>query len=475
MKFIFKNTQNEDRVSVLFFTEESAQLTKNEIEFTGNKFDHLLVRSGANKNYQIFYGLGKEAELTVVNLEKLGYKLYHYLKSLNLDKISLVFTKGFESKYILAIMNGLQLSDYDFDKYKTSLNKKTSSLSILVDCLSSNDIEKFKELELIKENVFYCRDLVNEPSNILTPANYANICKELSSLGIEVELINQGALEKLGMNAMLSVSCGSDNEPYLVVMKWNGLSNSETSPIAFVGKGVTFDSGGISLKPANSMLDMKTDMGGSAVVVALLKLLAQRKAKVNAVGVIPLVENMPSGHATKPGDIVKSLSGQTIEILNTDAEGRMILADALYYTISRFQPRTVIDLATLTGAVCAALGQDNAGLFTNNDALNDEICDVAHETGENCWRMPVDKLGSYYDKMIDSDFADIKNISGNRYGGAITAAQFLQRFINKHPKWAHLDIACVTNIEFPNFFVEKNATGFGVRLLNQLVKKYYEQ
>ena len=281
-------------------------------------------------------------------------------------------------------------------------------------------------------------------------------------------------MKKLGMDALLSVNQGSDNDPYLVVLKWEGAEKND-KPLAFVGKGVTFDSGGLSLKPSSAMEEMKIDMAGSAVVLSLIRLLAQRKAKVNAVGIMPLVENMPSGHAIKVGDIVKSMSGQTIEIMNTDAEGRVILADALYYVATKFNPEIIIDLATLTGAIMVALGDDYAGLFTNNSDLFKELKEAGESTNEKVWRMPLSELGGFYDKQIDSDFADVRNTGKTRDGGSITAAQFLQRFINNHKKWAHIDIASTAYVKQEHFLTPKNATGYGVRLLNELIKNNYEK
>jgi leucyl aminopeptidase len=272
------------------------------------------------------------------------------------------------------------------------------------------------------------------------------------------------------MGALLGVGQGSARPPRLVVMEWKGAKAKNAQPVAFIGKGVTFDTGGISIKPADGMWDMKWDMAGAAVVIGLMKALAGRKAKVNAVGVVGLVENMPSGAAQRPGDIVTSISGQTIEVLNTDAEGRLVLADALWYCQDRFKPKFMIDLATLTGAIIIALGHENAGLFSNNDELANRIVAAGKAVGEPVWRLP---LGEAYDKLMDSDAADIKNISGSRDAGSITAAQFLQRFVNAVP-WAHLDIAGTAWSKKDAPTVPKGATGFGLRLLDRLVADYYE-
>jgi leucyl aminopeptidase len=299
---------------------------------------------------------------------------------------------------------------------------------------------------------------------------FANRCKQLSKLGVKVEVLGEAQMQKLGMGALLGVGQGSERESHLVVMHWNG-GRKKDAPVAFVGKGVCFDSGGLSLKPAASMMGMKGDMGGAAAVTGAIRTLAARKARVNAVGVIGLVENMPDGKAQRPDDVVKSMSGQTIEVLNTDAEGRLVLADALTYTQQKFKPKFVIDLATLTGAIMVALGNENAGLFSNDDKLADRLVAAGKTSGEPVWRMP---LGAGYDKAIKSKIADMKNIGGP-YGGSITAAQFLQRFVEKGQVWAHLDIAGVAWQDGEQKPLTPGwATGFGVRLLDRLVAEHYE-
>jgi leucyl aminopeptidase len=313
--------------------------------------------------------------------------------------------------------------------------------------------------------------LVNEPANVLGPAEFAARAKELSKAGVQVEVFGPKALEKFGMNALLAVGQGSDRPSQVAVMQWKGAGARGGDPIAFVGKGVTFDTGGISLKPAAGMEEMKGDMAGAACVVGLMQALAERKAKVNAVGIIGLVENMPSGHAQRPGDVVTSMSGQTIEVLNTDAEGRMVLADCLWYAQDRFKPKALINLATLTGAVMVALGKEHAGLFSNNEELAGRLLDAGKVTGERLWRLP---LGPKYDKMIDSKVADVKN-TGGKWGGSISAAQFLQRFIKEGTAWAHLDIAG-TGLASPDSEINRSwGSGFGVRLLDRLVSEHYEQ
>jgi leucyl aminopeptidase len=369
---------------------------------------------------------------------------------------------------------GLRLRGYRFDKYKTRKkeqgedNGRTPEFVIgLRDPAAARtaSAERFA----VAEGVDLARNLVNEPPNILFPTEFADRAKSLEKLGVEVNALDEKAMAKLGMNALLGVGRGSARESRLVTMHWTGARSKRAKPIVVVGKGVCFDSGGISIKPSAGMEDMKGDMGGAACVVGLLHALATRKAKANVVGVIGLVENMPDGDAIRPGDILTSMSGQTIEIVNTDAEGRLVLADALWYAQETFSPRAIIDLATLTGAIMVALGQEFAGLFSNNDELSQKLIVAGEATGEKVWRMP---LAQAYDKLIDSKFADMKN-TGGRNGGSITAAQFLQRFIKGAP-WAHLDIAG-TAMGSPSSDINPSwGSGWGVRLLDRLIADSYE-
>jgi leucyl aminopeptidase len=319
------------------------------------------------------------------------------------------------------------------------------------------------------DGVVLARELVNEPPNVLYPEEFARRAAQLRKLGVVVEVLDVKAMTKLGMGALLGVAQGSARPGRTVIMRWNGGKSGEP-PVAFVGKGVCFDTGGISIKGASGMEDMKGDMGGAACVVGLMHALAARKARVNVVGAIGLVENMPDGNAQRPGDIVTSMSGQTIEIINTDAEGRLVLADVLWYVAKKFKPKFMVDLATLTGAIMVALGTEHAGLFCNNDELAERLLKAGQETGERVWRMP---LAPEYDKLIDSQFADMKN-TGGRHGGSITAAQFLQRFVDNTP-WAHLDIAG-TAMGAPKTEINQSwGSGFGVRLLERLVADHYEK
>jgi leucyl aminopeptidase len=370
---------------------------------------------------------------------------------------------------------GAALRGYGFDKYKTKKaegeSAKVAKLTRLtLQCADAAAAKKaFSAKQGIADGVKLARDLVNEPANILGTIEFTAATKALEKLGVDVEVLGEKEMKRLGMGALLGVAQGSVRPPRLVIMRWNG-AKLKDKPIAFVGKGVVFDSGGVSIKPAAGMEDMKGDMGGAAAVTGLMHALASRKAKANVIGMIGLVENMVDGNAQRPGDIVTSMSGQTIEVLNTDAEGRLVLADALHYCNTRFKPAFMIDLATLTGAILVALAQEYAGLFSNNDELAGRLHDAGMSTGEKVWRMP---MGAEYDKMIDSKNADMKNIGG-RNGGSITAAQFLKRFVGDTP-WAHLDIAG-TAMGSPSSDINSSwASGFGVRLLNELVAAHYEK
>ena len=329
----------------------------------------------------------------------------------------------------------------------------------------------FEAKRAVADGIHFARDLVNEPANVLGPVEFADRVKDLERIGLEVEILDDATLRELGMNTLLSVAQGSARPARVAIMQWHGAKSKRAKPLAFIGKGVVFDTGGISIKPSAGMEDMKGDMGGAAAVVGLMYALAERKAAVNAVGLIGIVENMPSGTATRPGDIVVSLSGQTVENLNTDAEGRLVLADVLWYAQERFNPRFVIDLATLTGAIMVALGKDYAGLFANDDKLADQLLAASKATGEKIWRMPLDKS---YDKLLDSKNADMKNIGG-RWGGACTAAAFINRFIKKDMAWAHLDIAG-TAMDAPKNEINTSwASGWGVQLLDRLVADNFEK
>ncbi|MDF2965752.1 MAG: leucyl aminopeptidase [Rickettsiaceae bacterium] len=422
--------------------------------------------------------LGKQDELESFQIEQIGGKIYQALCSLKSSAASVIVSKSIktfgEEDIAALIAHGSKLASYRFDKYRTKLTDKEKpqlkQLHLSVKGNIEEASEKFNELDALAQGVFLARDFITEPPNKLYPDSYAaKIVEDLEPLGIEVEVLGEREMKNLGMGALLGVGQGSINESKLVIMKYNGLDD-DSSPVAFIGKGVTFDTGGISLKPAGGMEDMKYDMAGSAAVVGVIKALALRKAKVNAVGVVGLVENMPGGNAQRPSDVVTSMSGQTIEVLNTDAEGRLVLADALWYTQDKYKPKFMVDLATLTGAIVISLGSAYAGLFSNNEELTERLISSGKKVNEKLWAFPLSKE---YDEMIKSSIADVANITQERGAGSITAAQFLQRFVNETP-WAHLDIAGVAWNKKGNDITPKGAVGFGVRLLNQMVKDYYE-
>ncbi|MBO4225004.1 leucyl aminopeptidase [Bradyrhizobium neotropicale] len=434
----------------------------------------ILAPEGIKVERLIVVGTGKASALKEKDFLKFGGVAAGKLNAAT-DAVTVIaeLAEGaMKAEQASAIASGIRLRAYKFDRYKTKKKdgeneQVRADVSIAVDDVAAAR-KAFAPDASIVEGVVIARDLVNEPPNVLYPEEFARRASQLRKIGVDVEVLDVKAMTKLGMGALLGVAQGSARPGRVVIMRWNGGKKSE-QPVAFVGKGVCFDTGGISIKPAGSMEDMKGDMGGAACVVGLMHALAARKAKVNAVGAIGLVENMPDGNAQRPGDIVKSMSGQTIEIINTDAEGRLVLADVLWYVAKKFKPKFMVDLATLTGAIMVALGTEHAGMFSNNDELADRLIKVGQETGERVWRMP---LGAEYDKLIDSQFADMKN-TGGRHGGSITAAQFLQRFVDGTP-WAHLDIAG-TAMGAPKTDINQSwGSGYGVRLLERLVADYYE-
>jgi leucyl aminopeptidase len=449
-------------------------------DFKGKKDETLTLTApqGLKLDRVLVIGLGAK-DLDDGGWTALGGTVYAALAAARVTKatIALPFPNA-EAAAALAL--GLKLRSYKFDKYKTGKKKddrpSPQTLEIAVS-KSANAKKSFAAHNAVADGIFLTRDLVTEPPNVLYPQSFAKRAQAaLAPLGVKVEILGQKEMKKLGMGALLGVAQGSVQEPQIVVMQWNGASGNakgakKSKPVAFVGKGVTFDSGGISLKPGAGMWDMKWDMGGAGVVTGLMAALAGRKAKVDAVGIIGLVENMPDGNAQRPGDVVTSMSGQTIEVLNTDAEGRLVLADALWYTQDRFKPSMMIDLATLTGAVMIALGTEYAGLMATDDKLADELLAAGTRTGELLWRLP---LSDAFDKMIDCDVADMKNIAGERHAGSSIGGQFLARFVNGVP-WAHLDIAGTTFLPKDRPLSPKGATAFGVRLLNDWVANKFER
>jgi leucyl aminopeptidase len=436
---------------------------------------NLVAPTGLDVSRLVVVGVGKPRDLEPRDFVKLGGIAVGKVPSSAREATIIADLPGggIKPDRVADIALGARLRGYAFERYKTKRKEdeeRADEVKITIAVASVAAVEKaFVAREAVASGVIIARDLVNEPANVLYPEELARRTGNLKKLGVAVEVLDVKEMKKLGMNALLGVGQGSEHESRTVIMRWNG-GKRGAAPVAFIGKGVCFDTGGISIKPAAGMEDMKGDMAGAACVVGLMHALAARKAKVNAVGAIGLVENMPDGRAQRPGDIVTTMSGQTIEIINTDAEGRLVLADVLHYVNKQFKPKFMVDLATLTGAIMVALGQEYAGLFANDDKLAERLVKAGRETGERVWRMP---LGPEYDKMIDSKFADMKN-TGGRYGGSITAAQLLQRFVDKTP-WAHLDIAG-TGMGSPQTDINKSwGSGFGVRLLDRLVAEYYEK
>lgn len=431
--------------------------------------------------YVILVGLGKEEEFQAYQLVEIGGKIYSTANCLKAQSVSVKGDLNFkkfnpaEGQVGAFIAGGAYLASYRFDKYKTDKkdeNKPALKKLYITPPELVGAEKRYKEVESILSGIFLARDVISEPGNVLYPESYANIIKEeLTAVGVKVSILGESEMRDLGMGALLGVGQGSAKESKLVVMEYYGAESKSEAPIAFVGKGVTFDSGGISIKPSAGMGDMKYDMAGSAAVVGAIKTIALRKGRANVVGVVGLVENMPGGNAQRPGDVVKTMSGKTAEVVDTDAEGRLVLADALWYTQDKFKPKIMVNLATLTGAIVVALGSSYAGMFSNNDALVENLTKTGLKVNEKLWRMPLHKD---YEEMIKSDIADVSNL-GNVRGsaGSATAAHFLQHFVND-TAWAHLDIAGMAWDKKGTHITPKGAVGFGVRLLNQLVKDCYE-
>jgi len=447
--------------------------------FVGKKGETLTLYApaGREKLNIVLVGVGAAKDLDTLRAQEIGAAIYKSLSSLGADSAA-VFAeapRGAKTKTVdlaSAMAFGARLRDYSYDKYITYADAKArlvgpTRLQLMVKG-SAAARKQFKELDHIADGVDFARDLVSEPSNVKTPKWMAAQCRKLAKLGVKVEVLGEAQMKKLGMNALVAVGQGSVQESQMVIMRWNG-GAKDAKTVSLIGKGVTFDTGGISIKPAGGMEDMIWDMGGAGTVIGAMHAIAARKAKANVIGVVGLVENMPDGNAQRPGDIVTSMSGQTIEVINTDAEGRLVLADAMWYTQKRFKPDVMIDFATLTGAIMVALGREYSGLYANDDALADKIIAAGKTVGEKIWHMPLDDA---FDKQINTPRADMKNV-GPRWGGSITAAQFLQRFTNDVP-WAHMDIAGVawSDKELP--LMSKGASGFAVRAMDQFVRDNYE-
>jgi len=483
-------------LQINYKTSKSKNISSNLVLFVDEKFNisglkknisnsemsyisDLLKNSDLKKDLLIFKINSKKTiflvsikkDIKTSEIENLGAKFHSHIdynkkSDYDLDSDTINSKVKNFARYFL---HGIKLKSYDFNIYKSKKNKKLVSINVIgnKNKISTQDQLRFKALE---EGTFLARDLVSEPGNILHPDEYAKRINSLKKFGLKISIYDEKKLKKLGMNALLGVGQGSIRGSYLVTMEWIGAKNS-SKPVAFVGKGVCFDTGGISLKPAKFMEDMTYDMAGSATVVGLMKNLAIRKAKINAVGVVGLVENMPGGNAQRPGDIVKSYSGKTIEILNTDAEGRLVLADALTFTEKKYKPKFMVDLATLTGAIIVSLGSEYAGLFSNDDKLSNQLIKAGNKVDEKLWRMPLHKN---FDKLIDSKNADMQNINYVGGAGSTTAAQFLQRFVLNKTPWAHLDIAGMAFSKYGGALNSGGATGYGVRLLNKLIEDDYE-
>ncbi len=434
----------------------------------------LLAPRGTDLDRLIVVGVGKAGELTQSDWVKLGGATIGALGKAAKATVLLERPDGeaLDGPAAADFALGAKLRAYTFDNYRPDSEdapkrKKATDLAIAVDDIAGAK-SAWSAQGAAADGVIIARDLINEPANVLGPVEFADRAKALKDVGVDVEVLTETQMKRLGMRALLGVAQGSARPPRLVIMRWNG-GKAKDAPVAFVGKGVVFDTGGISIKPAGGMEDMKGDMGGAAAVTGLMHTLAARKAKVNAVGVIGIVENMPDGAAQRPGDIVTAMTGRTIEIINTDAEGRLVLADAIAYTEERFKPKFIIDLATLTGAIIIALGHHQAGMFASDDKLAEALSKAGTATGELVWRMP---LSADYDRMIDSKFADVKN-AGARDAGSITAAHFIKRFVKNTP-WVHLDIAG-TALGSPHTDINRSwSSGWGVRLLDRLVADNYE-
>jgi leucyl aminopeptidase len=477
----YKKNPKKKTSNLVLFVNENFKISNLKKYLSGSEYSFISdLLTITNKEKEIVsYDISSKKKIILVVLKKkmtssaaenLGAKFYESFKNFKQNHVNLNSDSAQNTlrNFIGHFLHGLKLKSYTFNKYKSKKEEK----NLFIDILGKNipSIIDQRKFQAVEEGTFFARDLVSEPGNILHPDEYAKRLIQLKKIGLKVDVYDEKKLKKLGMNTLLGVGQGSIRGSYLVTMEWSGKKDN-SKPIAFVGKGVCFDTGGISLKPAKFMEDMTYDMAGSATVVGLMKSLALRKAKVNAVGVVGLVENMPGGNAQRPGDIVKSYSGKTVEILNTDAEGRLVLADALTYTEEKYKPKFIVDLATLTGAIIVSLGSEYAGLFSNDNKLSNQLIDVGEKTEEKVWRMPLNKN---FDKLIDSKNADMQNINYVGGAGSTTAAQFLQRFILNKTPWAHLDIAGMAFSKYGGALNSGGSTGYGVRLLNKLVEDYYE-
>ena len=470
---------------VLFSNEEFKinGLSKLSLNKQANQINRTISSNKSKKKEFIIFNHSPDQKIILIKIkkhqtstdnEKNGASFYNFVKSNLLTNFTFFESNISETQiknksFIEEFLHGMQLKSYEFNKYKSKKEMTDMNVNIVFNKKIPVKIKNNRFNSLL-EGTNFTKDLVSEPGNILHPDEYAKRILQLKKIGLKIKVYNEKDLKKLGMGALLGVGQGSVRGSYLVTMEWNG-NKSKNKPLAFVGKGVCFDTGGYSLKPARFMEDMTYDMAGSAAVVGLMKTLALRKAKINAVGVVGLVENMVSGNAQRPGDIVKSYSGKTIEVLNTDAEGRLVLADALTFTEKKFKPKFIIDLATLTGAIIVSLGSEYGGLFSNDDKLSEQLLEAGEKVDEKLWRMPLHKN---FDKLMNSKNADMQNINYVGGAGSTTAAQFLQRFIINKTPWAHLDIAGMAFSKYGGALNSGGATAYGVRLLNKLVEDNYE-
>jgi leucyl aminopeptidase len=471
----------------IFFCEKNFSFNSKKLLFIDINYKEInsLLLKNKDEDYFVFnFYSSKPKKIIFINQkdnkddfenQNIGGKVISEIKSAK--EINVIFStenKSLENYYFNFFL-GCFLKKYSFTKYKTIFKKDENAkeiINLLITSSNKNFFIKIKNnIENIINGVFLTRDLVSEPPNYLNPEKFVSEIKKLSKLGLKVDVFDYSKMKKIGMNALLGVAQGSKNVPYFVTITWKPNNSKNKKPLSFIGKGVCFDTGGISLKPAKFMEDMKYDMAGAGAVVGLMKTLALRKSRSYVVSAVALVENMPGGAAQRPGDIVKSYSGKTIEVLNTDAEGRLILADAIYYIDEQYSPELIVDLATLTGAIVVSLGSEYAGLFSNNDKLSEKLIKAGEIENEKLWRFPLHKN---YDKLMDSKIADIQNINYSGGAGSITAAQFLQRFLKNNTPWAHLDIAGMAWTKKDLDIIPTGATGYGVKLLNKFVEKYYE-
>ena len=471
----------------IFFCEKNFSFNSKKLSFIDIDYKEInsLLLKNKDEDYFVFnYHSTKPKKIIFINqknnkdefeIQNIGGKVISEIKLAK--DINVIFSNENKSleNYYFNFFLGCFLKKYSFTKYKTIFKKNENAkeiINLLITSSNKNFFIKIKNnIENIVNGVFLTRDLVSEPPNYLNPEKFVSEIKKLSKLGLKVDVFDYSKMKKIGMNALLGVAQGSKNLPYFVTITWKPNNSKNKKPLSFIGKGVCFDTGGISLKPAKFMEDMKYDMAGAGAVVGLMKTLALRKSKSYVVGAVALVENMPGGSAQRPGDIVKSYSGKTIEVLNTDAEGRLILADAIYYIDEQYKPELIVDLATLTGAIVVSLGSEYAGLFSNNDKLSEKLIKAGEIENEKLWRFPLHKN---YDKLMDSKIADMQNINYSGGAGSITAAQFLQRFLKNNTPWAHLDIAGMAWTKKDLETIPTGATGYGVKLLNKFVEKYYE-